>query len=376
MANRAPNLDENVFSISDLKHEGSRRLPKATRDYYNEGAMDLITLNDNVSSYDKFKIRPRVLRNVANVDMSTSIFGQTISMPFGISPTAMQQLAHPDGEEATSRAAASMNLPMCLSSYSNTSLENVKREGNGNPYMMQMCIVKDRNVTLQLMKRAQAAGYKAMFISVDVPVLGRRLNEMKNNFQLPEDLVFPNILSSGGAEFSAKDEVREDGPQAYDDTLEWEEIIPWLKENAGGMEIWLKGVTSPSDVETAIKYGVDGVVISNHGGRQLDSMPSTIDALTECAPVARGRIQIAVDGGIRRGTDIFKALALGAQYCFIGRIAIWGLAYGGQAGVELALKILQHELQTAMALAGCRSIDEISRDHLSVLGQNNLLAKL
>lgn len=376
MANRAANLDKNVFSIKDLKYEGSKRLPKATREFYNEGAMDLITLNDNENAYDKFKIRPRVLRDVSNVDMSTSIFGQKISMPFGISPTAMQRLAHPDGEEATSRAAATMNLPMCLSSYSNTSLEDVRRQGNGNPYMMQMCIVKDRNITLQLLKRAEAAGYKAMFISVDVPVLGRRLNEMKNDFTLPEDLAFPNILSTGGAEFSTKDEVREDGPQAYDDTLEWEEIIPWLKENAGSMEIWLKGVTSPADVEMAIKYGVDGIIISNHGGRQLDGMPATIDALTECAPIARGRIQIAVDGGIRRGTDIFKALALGAQYCFIGRIAIWGLAYGGQAGVELALKILQHELQTAMALAGCRSISEINREHLSVLGQNNLLAKL
>lgn len=199
---------------------------------------------------------------------------------------------------------------------------------------------------------------------------------MRNNFTLPENLTFPNILSTGGAEFSAKDEVRGDGPQAYDNTLEWEEIIPWLKANAGDMQIWLKGVTSPADVEMAIRYGVDGVIVSNHGGRQLDGMPATIDALVECASVARGRIHIAVDGGIRRGTDIFKALALGAQYCFVGRIAIWGLAYDGQAGVELALKILQHELQTAMALAGCRSISEISREHLSVLGQNNLLAKL
>ena len=376
MANRAPSLDQNVFSIRDLQHEGSKRLPRTIREFYNEGAMDLITLNENESAYDKFKIRPRVLRNVSNVDMSSSIFGQRISMPLGISPTAMQRLAHPDGEEATSRAAAATNLPMCLSSYSNTTLEDVKRQGSENPYMMQICIVKNRNVTLQLLKRAQAAGYKAIFISVDVPVLGRRLNEMKNNFSLPENLGFPNILSSGGAEFSARSEVRGEGPQAYDDTLEWEEIIPWLKENAGEIQIWLKGVTSPADVELAIKYGVDGVIVSNHGGRQLDGMPSTIDALTECAPVARGRIQIAIDGGIRRGTDIFKALALGAEYCFVGRIVIWGLAYGGQAGVELALKILQHELQTTMALAGCRSISEISREHLSVLGQNNLLARL
>lgn len=162
-------------------------------------------------------------------------------MPIGISPTAMQKLAHPDGEGATSRAAASMNLPMCLSSYSNTALEEVILQGTENPYMMQMCIVKDRSVTLQLMKRARAAGYKAIFISVDTPVLGRRLNEMRNNFTLPDDLAFPNILSTGGDEFAGDVETKSEGPQAFDDRLEWEEIIPWLKENAGDMQVWLKG---------------------------------------------------------------------------------------------------------------------------------------
>ncbi|KAJ9635391.1 Non-canonical non-ribosomal peptide synthetase fub8 [Coniosporium tulheliwenetii] len=142
------------------------------------------------------------------------------------------------------------------------------------------------------------------------------------------------------------------------------------------MQIWLKGVTSPADVEMAIRHGVDGVIVSNHGGRQLDGMPATIDALQECAPVARGRIQIAVDGGIRRGSDIFKALALGAQHCFVGRIVIWGLAYKGQEGVELAVKILLDEFRATMALAGCRKISDMTRDHLSVLGQNGLLSKL
>lgn len=162
-------------------------------------------------------------------------------MPVGISPTAMQRLAHPDGEEATSRAAAGMNIPMCLSSYSNTSLEEVGLQGSGNPYMMQMCIVKDRSVTLQLIKRAQAAGYKAIFVSVDCPVLGRRLNEMRNDFTLPDNLAFPNILSSGGLEFANDEETKAEGPQAFDDRLEWDEIIPWLKANAGNLQVWLKG---------------------------------------------------------------------------------------------------------------------------------------
>lgn len=163
-------------------------------------------------------------------------------------------------------------------------------------------------------------GYKALFLSVDVPVLGRRLGEMQNTFKLPSDLGFPNLVSDGQAEFGTRD-----GPTAFDDTLEWDEVIPWLRAHTK-MEIWLKGITSPEDVEKAVSIGVNGIIISNHGGRQLDGMPATLDALRQCAAIAQGHIQIAMDGGIRRGSDIFKALALGAQFCFVGRIPIWGLA--------------------------------------------------
>ncbi|KAL1595396.1 hypothetical protein SLS59_008328 [Nothophoma quercina] len=286
----------------------------------------------------------------------------------------MHCLAHPDGEKATSRAAAKMGVPMALSSYSTTSLEDVIAQSTGNPYMMQMCIVKDRNITMQLLKRAEDAGYRALFLSVDVPVLGRRLGEMRSNFTLPKDMSWPNLLSTGQDEFGAPDGKR-DGPQAFDDTLEWEEVIPWLKANTK-MQIWLKGISSPEDVEQAIAASIDGVVISNHGGRQLDGVPATLDSLRQCAPIAKGHIPIAVDGGIRRGSDIFKAIALGADFCFLGRIAIWGLAYKGQQGVELAIQILLEEFKSTMALAGCRSVAEITRNHLSVLENNGILAKL
>ncbi|KAK5059681.1 hypothetical protein LTR84_009564 [Exophiala bonariae] len=305
--------------------------------------------------------------------MADSPPGRTyqVTFPLGFSPSAMQKLAHGDGELGTSRAAASMNVAMCLSSYSNTALEDVIKVGASNPYIIQMCVVRNRNITAQLLRRAEDAGFKAIFVSVDVPVLGRRLNEMRNNFTLPEDLTFPNILSSGSSEFSDEGGDGND----YDASLEWSEIIPWLKKNTK-MQVWLKGVLSPDDVELAIHHKVDGIVISNHGGRQLDGAPSTLDALRECAPIARGRIQIAVDGGIRRGSDIFKALALGAQHCFVGRIAIWGLAYNGQAGVELALKTLLSEFKVTMALAGCKTVAEISERHISVLRNDGLLCKL
>ncbi|CAD0083641.1 unnamed protein product, partial [Aureobasidium vineae] len=358
MANRAETLDENIFTIADLKREGSAKMIKAHRgelnsEYYNEGAMDMESLLDNEQAYRRYKIRPRILVDVDTLDTSTEIFGVKVPVPLGFSPSAMHKLAHPEGEVATSKAAASQGICMGLSSYSTTSLEDVATHGAGNPYFVQICVLKDRRTTLQLLQRAEKAGYKAVFVSVDVPVLGRRLNEMRNNFTLPEEMEFPNILSTGKAEFSGENEATAYGECLcwtltgvmliiVDASLKWDTAIPWLKANTK-MQIWLKG-----DVALAIQHGLDGIVISNHGGRQLDGIPATLDTLRECAPIARGRISIAVDGGIRQGSDIFKALALGAQHCFVGRIPIWGLA----EGVELGIKILMQEFAITMRLAG------------------------
>ncbi|PYH30907.1 alpha-hydroxy acid oxidase [Aspergillus neoniger CBS 115656] len=365
MAHRGETFHKDVSCIADLKAIGSKKLPKMVRDYYNEGAMDLITLHDNEAAFDRYRIRPRVLVNVANIDTSTEILGTKVSLPFGFSPTAAHKLAHPQGELATSRAAAKYGICMGLSSYSTTSMEDVASQGCGNPYAMQMCVLKDRSLTLQLLERAEKAGYKALFLSVDVPVLGKRLNEYRNDYQLPQDMEYPNILSNGSDTSDRTD---------YG-CLDWDSAIPWLRKHTK-LQIWLKGIYAPEDVELAIQHKVDGVIVSNHGGRQLDGAPATLDALRDCAPVAKGRIPIAIDGGIRRGSDIFKALALGADYCFMGRIPIWGLAYDGQQGVELAIRILRQELMITMALAGCRSISEIQRRHLSVLQPDGVLSKL
>ncbi|KAM0099315.1 hypothetical protein ACP6JE_006122 [Aspergillus fumigatus] len=370
MAHRGETLHNEVSCIADLKALGSSKLPKMVRG----------ELRENEAAFDRYKILPRVLRNVDNVDTTTEILGTKVSLPFGFSPAASQKLAHPDGELAASRAAAKYGICMGLSSYSNYSLEDVAAQGTGNPYVMQMCVLRDRSITIQLLERAQKAGYKALFLSVDVPVLGKRLNEYRNSYTLPEDMNWPNILSCGA-------------DTSNHPSLDWETTIPWLRKHTS-LQIWLKGICSPADVELAIHYGVDGIVISNHGGRQLDGIPATLDALRLCAPIARGRIPLAIDGGIRRGSDIFKALALGASYCFVGRIPIWGLAvsfvlwhvamiglanyiqYNGQEGVELAIRILQQELKITMALAGCTSISDINESYLSVLNANGQLAKL
>ncbi|KAF3801748.1 Oxidase FUB9 [Colletotrichum gloeosporioides] len=383
MASRGVSWDTSVHSIQDLKYHGSRRLPKMYRDYFNEGAMDLLTVKENEEAYDYYKIQPRVLVNVDNVDISGEIFGFKTALPLGFSPAAMHGLAHPDGEIATSRAAAKMGICMGLSSYATASLEDVISQGAGNPYVMQLCILKDRSITLQILQRAESAGYKAIFLSADTPCLGRRLNEYRNNFSLPDGMSWPNLLSDGKSELRASsdqigksDEVpAEPSKHDYDPSVDWDSLIPWMRQHTK-LQIWVKGIYGPEDVRAAIKHGLDGVVISNHGGRQLDGVPASIDILRQCAPVARGKIPITVDGGIRRGTDIFKALALGASHCFVGRIPIWGLAYDGQDGVELALKILMYEFKVAMLLAGCRSIKDITQDHLVYKKADGLLAKL
>ncbi|KAI5925316.1 FMN-dependent dehydrogenase-domain-containing protein [Camillea tinctor] len=205
--------------------------------------------------------------------------------------------------------------------------------------------LKDRSVAVQLIKRAQQTGYRAILLTVDTPSLGPRLNEFRNNFTLPPGTSFPNPFQEG-----VEDLKEGDGSRSY--------------------------VYSIEDVRLAIQHKVHGVIISNHGGRQLDSVPATLDVLQEVAPFARGKIQLAVDGGIRSCSDIFKALALGAQYCFVGRIPIWGLAYKGEEGVDLAIRILLNDFRMTMTLAGCKSVDEITPDYLSVLSTEGILCRL
>ncbi|KAI6080839.1 FMN-dependent dehydrogenase [Hypoxylon rubiginosum] len=333
--------------------------------------MDMITLRDNEAVYNRYKIRPRVLVNISGIDTSTTIFGTKVSFPLGFAPAAMHKIAHPDGELATSRAAAKAGICMGLSTYSTFPLEDVIAQGKGNPYMFQMSLFQNREVTSQILKRAEVAGYKAILLTVDAPILGRRLNEYRNSFTPPEGTTFPNINPDPKFSFV---NASEQG-LINDETADWESAISWFRQRTK-LQLWLKGIYTAEDVVLAIRHGLDGIIISNHGGRQLDGVPATLDALRECAPVAAGRIPIAIDGGIRRGSDIFKAIALGAQHCFVGRVPIWGLAYNGEKGVDLAINLLLNEFKLVMGLAGCRTVSEINRGHLSVLEPNGLLSKL
>ncbi|KAL4946569.1 hypothetical protein BDV06DRAFT_208670 [Aspergillus oleicola] len=339
MTNRSKSYDTKVHSIADLEKLGSGKMAKAYPEYNNEVAMDLVTLRSITTAYDRYLIHPRVLRYVSTLNTSTSIFGSKVRFPFGFSLTAMQALAHPEGEVATSKAAAEGRILMGLSCYSTFDLERVVEQGRGNPYVLQVSLLQDKGAMVQLAKRAEGAGFKALSVTLDAPYLGCRLNEYRNSFAMSRGMEYPNLFP--GVDVSNL-------------------------EDAGDSMAYRKGTYTAADAELAIKHGLDGILISNHDGRQLDSVPSSLDE----------KIPIAVDGVIRRSIDIFKALALGADFCLAGRPAIWGLAYNGQVGVELAINLLYDEFRTCMALVGCKNISEISIDHISLLQKDGQLLKL
>ncbi|KAL4901556.1 hypothetical protein BDW74DRAFT_170024 [Aspergillus multicolor] len=377
MANPSPPARE-ILSLADLETIAARKLPKPVWEFYSAGATTQVTVKENSSAFSKYRIIPRVLRDVSALDTATSIFGQKISFPLCISPAGLQAMAHPDGELATSRACARIGVNMGVSSYANYSVEEIAAAGksveNGTiNHAMQLYTMNDRTKEEKIIQRAEKAGCKAIFLTADSPILGVRWSEIRNGFIPPVGLGYP-MLHKRSKDIQAQSHG--DGFAAFNSSSHsWETEIPWLRARTN-MEIWIKGVLCPEDVEVAIRYGCDGVIISNHGGRQLDETPATIDVLAACAEAARGRIRVHVDGGIRSGNDIFKAVALGAECCWVGRPVFWGLAYDGERGVQLMLEILKGEFARCMQLAGCKSVSEISPASLGIFRADGPLARL
>lgn len=414
MAAQGGNHDLNCLTIEELEHHAHDLMDKQTRDYYNEGADSGSTLRENTTAYNKYRIRPRVLRDVSQIDTSVDIFGHKNSIPLGVAPTAMQCLAHSDGETGTAKACKNYNVAMGLSSFSTKSLEEVAEASAGNPNVLQLYLFEEKEHSRKLIQRAKAAGFKAVFLTVDTPFLGRRNLELRNQFKLPphfkvanfadEDQMQQKDTSSGrpplerrasqaGYQDKSGSWVSPVGPVTFhshapNPTLTWEDDINWLKKECQPeMQVWVKGIATSEDAILALHYGVDGIVVShglghhslcdqkltricfcfqvsNHGGRQLNGALATIDALPEIVEAVGGKIPVHVDGGIRHGTDVFKALALGADFVWIGRPVLWGLAYKGQQGVELALKLFSDEIKLCMALAGTTKINQISKEYL------------
>ncbi|XP_071375080.1 2-Hydroxyacid oxidase 1 [Centroberyx affinis] len=354
--------------VGDFEEEARRVLPKAVYDYYRSGADQQHTLADNTAAFSRWYFLPRVLRDVSKVDLSVPLLGQTLSMPICVGATAMQRMAHPEGETATARACKAAGTGMMLSSWATSTIEEVmsamtSSQGDAGTLWLQLYIYKDRELTLSLVRRAEEAGYKAIFVTVDTPYLGRRWDDVRNRFKLPSHLSMSNF-STASLAFSEGNYGSDSGLAVYvakaiDPTLCWDDIT-WLKKHTH-LPVIVKGILTGEDAIQAVNYGVDGILVSNHGARQLDGVPATLDVLEEVVSAVQGRCEVYMDGGVRRGTDVLKALALGAKAVFIGRPVLWGLACQGDKGVSEVLELLREELRLAMALAGCRSISEISR---------------
>ncbi|KAL1624907.1 hypothetical protein SLS54_003631 [Diplodia seriata] len=415
--------DPNCLTISELEAIARDKMDKQTRDYYNEGADSNTTLRENVSAYAKYRIRPRVLRDISRIDTSCPVLAPSTTstststtptpttstfrnaIPLGVAPTAMQRLAHPSGEIATARACARAGVAMGLSSFATTSLEDVVAAARDEcaalgrteciPLVLQLYLFERREESAALIERAKRAGFAAVFLTVDTPVLGRRVGDLRNGFRLPAHLGIANFEGGGGGDGEAVVEsaagywddetgerVKPAGPvrfhtHAANPTLRWERDIAWLKERCGPrMQVWVKGVATGEDALLAVRHGVDGIVVSNHGGRQLDGALATLDALPEVVKAVDGRIPVHVDGGIRHGTDVFKALALGADFCWIGRPVLWGLAYKGQEGVELCLRLLRDEVTLCMGLAGTVSVKDITSEYLVRMDRDGFPVRL
>lgn len=352
-----------ITNVCEYEEIAKQKLPKMIYDYYASGAEDQWTLQENRNAFSRILFRPRILIDVSNIDMTTTVLGFNISMPIMIAPTAMQKMAHPQGEYATARAASAANTIMTLSSWATSSVEEVASTGPGVRFF-QLYVYKDRDVVRQLVKRAERAGFKAIVLTVDTPRLGRREADIKNRFTLPPFLTLKNFedLDLGKMERTNDSGLASYVASQVDRSLSWKDV-KWL-QTITSLPIIVKGVMTAEDTRLAIQAGVAGIVVSNHGARQLDYVPATINCLEEVVKAARGQVPVFLDGGIRRGTDAFKALALGASGVFIGRPVVFALAADGEAGVRKVLQMLRDELELTMALSGCTSLKEITRNHI------------
>ncbi|KAL0912053.1 hypothetical protein M5K25_017996 [Dendrobium thyrsiflorum] len=352
-----------ITNVSEYEAAAKEKLPKMVFDYYASGADDQWTLKENREAFSRILFRPRILVDVSRIDLTTTVLGHKISMPIMLAPSAMHKMAHPEGENATARAASAAGTIMTLSTFATSSFEEVSSSGPGIRFF-QLYVLKDRNVVAQLVRRAERANFKALVLTADTPVLGHREADVKNRFVLPPSLIFKNFE---GLDLGKMEKTNDSGIASYflnqiDRSLSWKDI-KWL-QTITSLPILVKGVLTPEDARLAIQNEVAGIIVSNHGARQLDYVPATITALEEVVKAVEGRVPVFLDSGIRRGTDVFKALALGASGVFVGRPVVFSLAVDGEAGVRKMLQMLRDEFELSMALSGCTSLNEITRSHI------------
>ncbi|KAM8857493.1 2-Hydroxyacid oxidase 2 isoform 1-T1 [Synchiropus picturatus] len=377
-----------MVCLSDFEEYAKEHLPKIAWDYYSAGADDCCTRDNNILAYKRIRLRPRVLRDVSVSDTRTTVQGTEISFPVGIAPTAFHCLAWHEGEMATARATEALNTCYITSTYSTCSVEEIVAAAPNGYRWFQLYVYRDRKLSEQIVHRVEALGYKALVLTVDVPYTGKRRNDIRNKFRLPPHLKVKNLEGVSQQE-DAGQEPHGVPATALDPSISWKDMH-WL-QSITRLPIIIKGILTKEDAELAVEHGFQGIIVSNHGGRQLDGGPATvtrivahgegrpaaeaavtllmliyfreqIDVLSEIVDTVQGRIEVYLDGGVRTGSDVLKALALGAKCVFIGRPAVWGLAYKGEEGVRQVLQILNDEFRLSMALSGCRNVTEINRN--------------
>lgn len=353
-------------NLAEFETAARERLDKGAFDYIAGGADDEVTLSENRAALERIKLKPRMLVDVSNVDTSASVLGQEVPCPVLLAPTAFQILAHPEGEIATARAAAATRTIMVVSTLASKSLEDIAAATSG-PKWFQLYCYKDKAVTQALVESAAEHGYSAICMTVDVPKIGRRERDLRNRVQLPLDALPKNFERFVDLSVIPTAE-RESAIASYvnsllDPSLTWKDV-DWLR-SITSLPVLIKGILTVEDACLAVQHEVEGIVVSNHGGRQLDGVPATIEVLSEVVEAVHGRAEVLVDGGIRRGTDVVKALALGARAVLIGRPYLWGLAVDGDVGVVRVLDMLREEVELALALTGCKTVADVKRSHVA-----------
>lgn len=354
-----------LLNLDDYERAARDRLEGSIYDYVAGGALDEITLTENRTAYDQWRFRPRAMVGVEHRDLTVDILGDTLSLPIGVSPSAFHQLVHPDGELATARAAGASGTVMCVSAMATVSLEEIAAVASG-PLWFQTYIFRDRAFTIDLAARARAARYRALVVTVDTPVLGRRERDFRNKFELPPGIEMRNLELPSAIAGSYESPMVRFINEQIDPSLTWRDVEEFIQTVQ--MPVFVKGILHPGDALLAAQSGASGVIVSNHGGRQLDGAVATLDALPEIvSATSNTTLDIIVDGGIRRGADVVKALALGAKMVMVGRSILWGLAVDGEAGGRAVLEILRREFDTALALIGCPRAVDLNMDYLTRL---------
>jgi L-lactate dehydrogenase (cytochrome) len=372
-------------SIRDLRRVAKRRLPRAVFDYVDGGAEDETTLRRNVTDFEGYDLVPRALIDVAEVDLVTSLLGQPIDFPVILAPTGLTRLVHHVGEVAAARAAARAGTIYSLSALASTSIEALADAAAG-PKWFQIYVWKDRDLVKEFFERCRVAGYQALCLTVDVPGLGQRERDLRNGMTIPPRITVRTVLDASrrprwwwsflrspritmanvvGRGEAGRTDVTALGTyvnRQFDPSVTWDDVARMIEQWNGPFAI--KGILRAEDALRAIELGVRAIVVSNHGGRQLDHAASAIDVLPEIVDAVGNRAEVILDGGVRRGTDVVKALALGARACMIGRAYLYGLGAGGEQGVDRSLELLRNEIRRTMVLLGCPSLAELSRCYI------------